>query len=61
MNRPTTVPKIEPSPPKMDVPPMTTAAMTLRFVSDWPAMVVVPNWARDRTAAESGEQSRSCA
>ena len=50
MNRPTTVPKIEPSPPKMEVPPITTAAMTLRLVSDWPAMVVVPNWASDSTA-----------
>ena len=47
MNRPTTVPKIEPSPPKMDVPPITTAAITLRLVRDWPAMVVVPNWASD--------------
>ncbi len=42
MNRPTTVPKIVPNPPKMDVPPMTTAAMTLRLVSDCPAIVVVP-------------------
>src|SRR6185437_9324403 len=50
MNRPTTVPKIEPSPPKIDVPPITTAAMTLRLVNDWPAMVVVPNCASDSTA-----------
>jgi len=42
MNSPTRVPKTVPSPPKIDVPPMTTAAMTLRLVSDWPAMVVVP-------------------
>ena len=50
MKRPTTVPKIEPSPPKIEVPPMTTAAITFRLVSDCPAMVVVPNWARARTA-----------
>ena len=54
------MPNIEPSPPKIDVPPMTTAAMTLRFVSDCPAIVVVPNWARARTAPESGEHSHHC-
>src|SRR3546814_9097095 len=37
MNRPKTVPKMVPIPPKSDVPPMTTAAMTFRFVCDCPA------------------------
>ncbi len=34
MKSPTTVPKIDPTPPNRDVPPMTTAAMTLRLVWD---------------------------
>ena len=51
MNRPTTMPNIEPTPPKIEVPPMTTAAMTLRLVSDCPAIVVVPNWASDSRPA----------
>ncbi len=50
MNRPTTVPKMVPSPPKIDVPPMTTAAITLRFVNDCPAIVVVPYCASERIA-----------
>ena len=51
MKRPTMEPNIEPWPPKIDVPPMTTAAMTLRLVSDWPAIVVVPYWASDSRPA----------
>ena len=51
MKRPTTVPKIVPTPPKREVPPITTAAMTLRFVVDWPAMAVVPYWDSDRIPA----------
>ena len=59
MNRPTTVPKMEPSPPKIEVPPMTTAAMTFRLVSDWPAMVVVPNWASDSSRANPASRPDS--
>ena len=51
MKRPTTVPKIVPTPPNSEVPPMTTAAMTFRLVCDWPAMAVVLNCASDRTPA----------
>ena len=56
MNRPTTVPKIEPTPPNNDVPPMTTAAMTLRLVWVCPAMAVVPNCARERIPAKPARQ-----
>ena len=51
MKRPMTVPKIVPTPPNRDVPPITTAAITFRLVWVWPAMAVVPNWASDSTPA----------
>ena len=51
MNNPTTVPNMVPMPPKRLVPPMTTAAMTLRLVWDWPAIAVVPYWDSDSMPA----------
>ena len=57
MNRPTTVPKMVPRPPKRLVPPMTTAAMTLRLVLDWPAIAVVQYCARDRMPADPGHRA----
>ena len=59
MNRPTTVPKIVPTPPNRLVPPMTTAAMTARLVLDWPAMAVVDYWASDRIPATPARHPES--
>ena len=40
-----------PMPPKRLVPPITTAAITLRLVCDCPAMAVVLYWASERMPA----------
>ena len=42
MSTPTAVRKTLTGPPKRLVPPMTTAAMTLRLSVAWPAIVVEP-------------------